>query len=111
MNGGGVMSQTEGQPENRSDTRKTHRSEKLKKDLSQRLKKIEGQVRGIEKMINNDVYCDDILNQITAVQSALSSAQNMLLENHIKSCVLKSIEKREYDIIDELMGTLKRMFK
>ena len=99
------------QEEAQSVIKKTLRSDKMKKDLSQRLARIEGQVRGITKMIDGDVYCDDILNQITAAQSALSAVRNILLENHIKSCVLHSIENKEYEIIDELMATLKRMFK
>ncbi len=99
------------QKEAQSGIKKTLRSDKMKKDLSQRLARIEGQVRGITKMIDGDVYCDDILNQITAAHSALSAVRNILLENHIKSCVLHSIENKEYEIIDELMTTLKRMFK
>ncbi len=93
------------------EVRRTQRSDKLKRDLSQRLAKIEGQIRGISRMVDNDVYCDDILNQITAVQSAIGSVRNILLESHIKSCVLEGIEKNENEIIDELMGTLKRMLK
>ncbi|UCB44472.1 MAG: metal-sensitive transcriptional regulator [Spirochaetota bacterium] len=95
----------------KSDVRRTHRSGKLKEDLLNRLSRIEGQVRGIERMVESDAYCDDILNQVTAVHSALSSVRNLLLENHIKSCVREGIEKKEYEIIDELMGTLKRMFR
>jgi DNA-binding FrmR family transcriptional regulator len=91
--------------------KETRRSARLKADLVGRLSKIEGQVRGIKRMIEDDVYCDDILNQITAVSSALSSARNLLLENHIKSCVRESIERKEYEIVDELMRTLKRMFR
>lgn len=91
--------------------KETRRSARLKADLIGRLAKIEGQVRGIKRMIEDDVYCDDILNQITAVSSALSSARNLLLENHIKSCVRESIERKEYEIVDELMRTLKRMFR
>jgi DNA-binding FrmR family transcriptional regulator len=90
---------------------RTHRSKKLKSDLMGRLAKIEGQIRGIRRMIEDDVYCDDILNQVTAVHSALSSARNLLLESHIKSCVRESIEHKEYEIVDELMRTLKRMFR
>ena len=93
------------------DTTKTHRSKALKSDLMNRLAKIEGQIRGIRRMIEDDVYCDDILNQVTAVHSALSSARNLLLESHIKSCVRESIERKEYEIVDELMKTLKRMFR
>jgi DNA-binding FrmR family transcriptional regulator len=99
------------QEEAQSGIKKTLRSDKMKKDLSQRLARIEGQVRGITKMIDGDDYCDDIFNQITAAHSALSAVRNILLENHIKSCVLNSIEHKEYEIIDELMITLKRMFK
>jgi DNA-binding FrmR family transcriptional regulator len=95
----------------KSDAKKTHRSERLKEDLLKRLARIEGQLRGITRMVANDVYCDDILNQISAVHFALNSARNLLLEDHIKNCVRESIEKEEYEIIDELMGTLKRMFK
>ena len=94
-----------------TDERKKHRTERFKDDLLKRLSKIEGQIRGIERMVVNDAYCDDILNQITAVHAAISAVRNLLLENHIKSCVRESIEKKEYEIIDELMGTLKRMFK
>lgn len=100
-----------GNANSQSDAKKKYRPERLKRDLSKRLARIEGQIRGISKMIENDVYCDDILNQITAVHSALSSVRNILLESHIKSCVLESIEKKEYEIINELMRTLKRMFK
>ncbi len=89
----------------------TRRSARLKGALLGRLAKIEGQIRGIGRMIDKDVYCDDILNQMNAVHSALSSARNLLLENHIKHCVRESIERREYEIIDELMATLKRMIR
>ena len=83
----------------------------MKKDLEKRLARIGGQVRGISRMIENDVYCYEILNQVTAAHSALSAVRNILLENHIQNCVLRSIEKKEYEIIDELMATLKRMLK
>ena len=92
-------------------TQETRRSARLKGALLGRLAKIEGQIRGIGRMIDEDVYCDDILNQMNAVHSALSSARNLLLENHIKHCVRESIERQEYEIIDELMGTLKRMIR
>jgi len=91
--------------------RKTERPLKMKRELVQRLSRIEGQIRGISRMVQEDIYCDDILNQINAVQSAINSVRNILLENHIKGCVKKSIENHEYEIIDELMATLKRMIK
>lgn len=89
--------------------KKTVRSTRLKEDLLKRLARIEGQVRGISRMIDEDVYCDDIINQITAVQSALGAVKKILLENHIKSCVRRSIEQQEYEIIDELMDTLRKI--
>ena len=89
--------------------RKTIRNEELKRNLLKRLARIEGQVRGISRMVSEDIYCDDIINQITAVQSALGAVKKILLENHIRSCVRKSIEQKEYAIIDELMNTLKRI--
>jgi len=93
------------------EIKKTGRPEKMKKDLEQRLARIGGQVKGIARMIENDVYCDDIMNQVTAAHSALSAVRNILLENHIQNCVLRSIENKEYEIINELMVTLKRMLK
>jgi len=88
-----------------------HHSDKFKKELESRLKKIEGQVRGINNMVQNNMYCDDVLNQISSIQSAISSARNMLLEEHIKSCIKESIEKGDESIIGELMKTLKKMLK
>jgi len=92
-----------------NNLRKTIRNEELKRNLLKRLARIEGQVRGISRMVSEDIYCDDIINQITAVQSALGAVKKILLENHIRSCVRKSIEQKEYAIIDELMNTLKRI--
>ncbi len=91
------------------EKKKTIRPAELKENLLKRLSRIEGQVRGIKRMVDEDVYCDDIINQITAVQSALGSIKKILLENHIKNCVRKSIEQKEYAIIDELMNTLKKI--
>lgn len=92
-----------------NNLRKTIRNEELTRNLLKRLARIEGQVRGISRMFSKDIYCDDIINQITAVQSALDAVKKTLLENHIRSCVRKSIEQKEYAIIDELMNTLKRI--
>ena len=94
---------------NNSNVKKTVRPQNLKENLIKRLARIEGQVRGIKRMIEEDIYCDDIINQISAVQSALGAVKKMLLENHIKSCVRISIEQKEYGIIDELMTTLNRI--
>jgi DNA-binding FrmR family transcriptional regulator len=89
----------------------THHSDEFKKAMQNRLNRIEGQIRGINRMIQEDIYCDDILNQITAVQSALVSAGEKLLDAHIKSCVVEQIQNGNTEIIDELMITIKKMIK
>lgn len=91
--------------------RKSHHSDKLKGDLVTRLNRIEGQVRGIKGMIERDTYCDDVLNQIAAVQSALHSVGRLLLENHMKSCVRERIEQGDEQVIDEVMTTIKKLLK
>jgi len=82
------------------------------KSLLNRLNRIEGQVRGIKKMVENDVYCTDILTQVSAIQSALNAFNKELLTNHIKTCVVNDIKNgKEDEIIDELMITLKKIMK
>ena len=72
--------------------RQKHRDDKETKDLLNRLKRIEGQVRGIQGMVESDRYCVDILTQVMAVQSALNSFNKVLLSNHIKTCVVEDIK-------------------
>lgn len=93
------------------EPRKAHHSYQTKENLVSRLKKIEGQVRGVSGMIENDIYCDDILNQISSVQSALNGVRKMLLEAHIKSCVVEQIHEGKTDVVDELMVTIGKMVK
>lgn len=81
------------------------------KDLMNRLKRIEGQVRGIENMLENDAYCTDILIQVSAVNSALNSFNKVLLANHMKTCVAENIRKGNDEIIDELLNTLQKMMR
>lgn len=91
--------------------RKSHHSEKVKNDLTTRLNRIEGQIRGIKGMIERDTYCDDVLNQIAAVQSALNSVGRLLLEHHMKSCVIDRIEQGDEQVIDEVLVTIKKLLK
>jgi len=93
------------------DRRKTVREAKLKGNLLTRLNRVEGQIRGIKGMIEKDVYCDDVLNQISAAQSALSSISKRVLENHIKGCLVKRIHAGEDEVIDELLATIRKMLK
>ena len=87
------------------------RSEKEYKDLIHRLNRIEGQVRGIKKMVENDVYCTDILVQVSAVNAALNSFNKVLLANHIRTCVAEDIRKGKEETVDELVATLQKLMK
>ncbi len=89
--------------------RKAHHSDKLKNNLISRLNRIEGQVRGTKRMVETDTYCDEVLNQLASIQSAISGVCNLLVEHHIKSCVLDQIREGELEVIDELMKTIRRM--
>ena len=71
--------------------KKKERDEKEYKDLLNRLRRIEGQVRGVEKMVENDAYCVDILTQVSAVTAALNSFNKVLLANHIRTCGAEDI--------------------
>ncbi len=91
--------------------RKKIRGEQEKRDLMNRLKRIEGQVRGLERMLEEDAYCPDILVQTSAVNSALNSFSRTLLANHLHTCVTEDIRQGRDDAVDELMETLKKMMK
>ncbi len=91
--------------------RQSHHSEKLKSNLTARLNRIEGQVRGVKRMIDDDVYCDDVLNVIASIQSALSGVGSLLLEYHMKSCVVDQLHQDDPEILDELMKTMRRLMK
>ncbi|MET1030922.1 MULTISPECIES: metal-sensitive transcriptional regulator [Domibacillus] len=91
--------------------RKSHHSEATKKNLVTRLNRVEGQIRGIKGLIEKDVYCDDIITQISATQSALNSVAKLLLEGHLKSCVVERIQEGDEEIVDELLVTIQRLMK
>ncbi|MBQ6331811.1 MAG: metal-sensing transcriptional repressor [Clostridia bacterium] len=91
--------------------RKKIRDEGEKRDLMNRLKRIEGQVRGLERMLEEDAYCPDILVQASAVNSALNSFSRTLLANHLHSCVTEDIRAGRDEAVDELIETLKKMMK
>ena len=87
----------------------THRTEQEKKDLTKRLNIIEGQIRGINQMIEDDRYCDDVLIQISAVEKSLKSLGNNILESHLKSCVINDIKVGNLEIIDDVMKLIKKL--
>lgn len=90
------------------ETRKTARPEELKKSLSARLARIEGQVRGIRRMIEEDMYCDDVMAQIAAARGALSKASLAVLEHHMKHCLIDRVRAGDDGIVDELIDSLAR---
>ncbi|MNI24075.1 Copper-sensing transcriptional repressor CsoR [compost metagenome] len=92
-------------------TRQSHHSEKTKSNLITRLNRVEGQIRGVKGMIEKDTYCDDVLNQIAAIQSALNSVGKLLLEGHMKSCVIERIQAGEMEVMDELLVTVNKLMK
>lgn len=91
--------------------RHSHHSNEEKKKLISRLNRIEGQIRGIKAMIEKDTYCDDVLTQIAAAQSALGSTAKLLLEAHMKSCIIERIEAGEHEVVDELLITISKLMK
>ena len=88
-----------------------HRSEEEYKTLINRLNRIEGQVRGVRKMVENDAYCVDILTQVSAIQAALNGFNRELLSNHIRTCVMDDIRNGNDEIVDELVQTLQKLMK
>ncbi len=91
--------------------RKKHRTEEERKALIQRLRKAEGQIRGIQKMLEEDAYCPDILIQVSAVTSALNSFNKELLACHIRSCVAEDIREGNNDAIDEFVKITWKLMK
>lgn len=89
----------------------TARTEDQKKKLLNRLKRIEGQVRGLENMIEQDTYCNDILTQSAAVSAALNAFNRELLASHIHSCVARDLRDGKDEVVDELMATLVKLMK
>lgn len=91
--------------------KKKVRQEKEYKDLIHRLNRIEGQIRGIKGMVEEDRYCTDILIQVAAVNAALNSFNKVLLASHIRSCVVNDIKEGKEETIDELVETLQKVMK
>lgn len=91
--------------------RKSHHSDKVKKNLVTRLNRIEGQIRGIKGLIEKDTYCDDVITQISATQSALNSVARILLEGHLKTCVVDRLNEGDTEVLDEVLITIQKLMK
>lgn len=88
--------------------KKTYRTEEEKKIVNNRINRIEGQLRGVKKMINDDIYCRDVLIQLSAIENSIRSLSNHILENHLYTCVIKDLEKGNLEVIDELINLFKK---
>lgn len=91
--------------------RKKERSEEELRRLTNRLSRIEGQIRGIKGMLEKDAYCADILTQSAAVNAAINAFNRELLENHLRSCVVEDIRAGKEETIDELLTILGKLMK
>ncbi len=91
--------------------RTKERDEREYKDLLNRLSRIEGQIRGIKKMVEEDRYCIDIINQVASVSAAINSFNKVLLSEHIKSCVVEDIRDGGSQMVDELCDTLHKLMR
>mgnify|MGYP002656934331 FL=1 len=91
-------------------TRSKHRTDEEKRDLTRRLKIIAGQINGIQQMISEDRYCDDVLLQVASATNALKSLGSEILKSHMKSCMVEDIKNDNMDVIEDiidLFGKLK----
>ena len=91
--------------------RTKERGEQEYKDLIHRLNRVEGQIRGIKKMVENNAYCPEILIQVSAATAALNSFTKVLLASHIRSCVAEDIREGKEETIDELVTVLQKLMK
>ena len=87
----------------------THRTEEEKKNLTKRLNIIEGQVRGINQMIADDRYCDDVLIQVAAACKSLQTLGNTILESHLKTCIAYEIQMGNLDILEDVIQLIKKL--
>lgn len=91
--------------------KKTYRGDNDKKLLTNRLNRIEGQISGVKKMVNEDAYCNDILIQLSAIENSIKSLSNQVLENHLYTCISRDIEQGNMEAIDEIVSLFKRFNK
>lgn len=91
--------------------RHKHREASEAEALTKRLSRIEGQVRGIRGMVENEAYCTDILTQVSAVQSALNAFSRELLSTHIRTCVVQDIQNGQLEVVDDLLATIQKLMK
>ena len=87
----------------------THRTDEEKKDLRKRLNIIEGQIGGVKQMIEDDRFCSDVLIQLSAINKAIESLENLILSSHVKNCAVYEIKSGNLEIVDEMMDLIKKI--
>ena len=97
---------------NQDDEKKTrHRTPEEYKRLCNRLSRIEGQIRGIRRMLDESAYCPDILTQAAAANAALNAFSRELLSQHIRSCVVNDLQNGKNETVDELLDTMQKLMR
>ena len=91
--------------------KKTVRSEDERRALINRLRRVEGQIRGIRGMLERDAYCADILTQSAAVSAAMNGFNRALLNAHLRNCVVRDIRAGDDSVVDELTDLLQKLMK
>ena len=91
--------------------KRAYRGEAERKIITNRINRIEGQLHGIKKMIQEDKECNDILVQLSAVQNSVKSLSNLILEGHLYTCVANDVERWNLEIVDELINLFKKFNK
>ena len=89
--------------------KKKPRDEEFVKNLKSRLNRIQGQIGGVTKMLDENRYCSDILVQVAAIESALKEVGYMILKDHMHSCVIDDVKKDDYTSLDELIEIAKKL--
>ncbi|MGI6197297.1 MAG: metal-sensing transcriptional repressor [Eubacteriales bacterium] len=108
---GGVLVNEQKCPACQAEGKSTHRNEEEKKRMIHRLNRIEGQIRGIRKMLENDAYCTDILTQSAAVNAAVNAFNRELICRHMQTCVVRDLREGKDEVIGELVDTLQKLMK
>ena len=88
-----------------------HRENQEYQDLIHRLNRMEGQIRGIKAMVEEERYCVDILTQVSAVNAALNAFSKSFLENHMKTCVVEDIKNGREETVEEFCSILQKLMK
>lgn len=97
--------------DNNCCAKKTYREEETKKNLINRLNRINGQINGVKKMIEGDSYCNDVLIQLSAIENSIKSLSNQMLENHLYTCISRDLKDGKLEALDEVISIFKRFNK